>query len=133
MKLTPASIPENVLSKMDPKDRAKLGVMSLTEANEKQIIRDEKDLQSRIVNLIRLRGWEYVNPPMHVRSRMPKGYPDFTIFCPNGKTIFFECKVENKKLEPEQIEWEVKLKALGFDHYVVRDVATAKSILDSIL
>lgn len=130
--MNPAELPENILKRMRPEDRKSMNVMTLEEANERQIVRSEKELQSCVVNLLRLRGWLYINPNMSKRSPLREGWSDFTCFSPSGKTVFFECKVGKEKLRPAQEEFANKVKSMGFPHFVIRTVQEAKQVLDSI-
>lgn len=50
------------------------------------------------------------------------GIPDFTLYIPSGKTIQFELKTSTGKQSPDQIEVEAKLKSLGHNYYLIRDI-----------
>lgn len=47
------------------------------------------------------------------------GVPDLIIFLSGGRTIFIELKIKTKKLDGNQLDWEIALKKLGFKHYLL--------------
>ena len=70
------------------------------------------------------RNWDGVMFPKH------KGLPD-RLFIGHNVTIFIEFKTQTGKLSNEQISWGDKLKDLGQQYYVCRNVRYGKQILDS--
>ena len=47
----------------------------------------------------------------------------------NGRVIFIEVKQPTKKQQPNQIEFEQRVKAQGFEYFVVYSLKDIKSIL----
>lgn len=132
MKLTPASLPDNLIRRMNPKARKELGVMSLEEANERYIAKNERELQNQIANLLRLRSIWYCQSRCDKPTRTAVGAPDF-LFCLSGIPMAFEVKFEKGKLTDDQIRTHAQMAQNGWRVHVVRTVSEAKSILDSIL
>lgn len=62
-----------------------------------------------------------------------KGWPDRTIFCPNGIVFCIEFKKPTGKLSPQQIDWIAKLRKRGIRVYVYDNAANAQRKLDEIL
>jgi hypothetical protein len=56
------------------------------------------------------------------------GVSDLIVIQPN-RCIFFELKLEKGKQSDKQIDFEKKVKALGFEYYVVRSLDEFKSHL----
>jgi hypothetical protein len=94
---------------MTPEDREKYGRSigkpsmgwTSTKAREHAIRQSEKDLQKQIAGYLQMKGVQFINPPMHRRSSLPEGWPDFT-FAAEGKPCAVECKVWNEKPRQEQ-------------------------------
>ena len=57
------------------------------------------------------------------------GVSDLIILQPNGKTIFVELKVEKGVQSEVQKTFEEKVKALGFEYYLVRSFEEFKNLL----
>jgi hypothetical protein len=88
---------------MSAEDRKKLGRQGMTiqEIHDKFIAKNERELQSQIVSLLRLRGIEVFSQRMDKRTRGKVGQPDF-IFSVNGQSIAWEIKQGNGRLSEEQ-------------------------------
>ena len=78
----------------------------------------ESDLQNRILNWCRQKGY----PVWHDWSRNTNqaGWPDLTIYMPEGKILLIELKSGNKKLRKEQQELRKMLAWLNHNVHVVR-------------
>lgn len=126
------SLPENILRAMTPADRKRRGEQTSEEAMAAFTARSEKELQQQVSNLLRLRGLKFLNPAMHKRSPLPEGHPDFTVFLPGGRTIFFECKTEKGKLSDEQEDFAKWANANDFFFYVIRSVREAIDCLEGM-
>jgi len=102
--------PENVLRHMSAEDRAKLGKAGMTadEANDAYEAGKEKELQSDIANLFRLRGIEFIAPPFNRKSQLPEGWPDFT-FSYLGFACALEAKTGKAKARPGQMRRMVSM------------------------
>lgn len=98
-------LPEKVLSKMSKADRAKLpGKSGLTasECAEVQIAKSEKELQAQISGMLRRHGIYAISQPMHKRSNLKVGTPDF-LFSVKGRAIAWEIKMPGQSPREEQL------------------------------
>lgn len=96
-------LPDHVLEKMDPRERAKLGKAGRTmrEAIELAEAKSERDLQKQIANWLRLHGYAFYQSAMHKKTTGTVGWPDFT-FAVNSRACALEVKFGSHKPEPEQ-------------------------------
>ena len=78
----------------------------------------EKDIEKKLVNLVRRRGGlclKWVCPGW-------AGVPDRIVLLPGGKIVFVELKrPRGGVLSSRQIWWTKKLVGLGFHHWVIWD------------
>lgn len=130
-------LPENILKRMDQKDRASLGKAGLTaaEAEAKKLDRDERELQCQIAQLLNLRNIPYFAQRMDKRSTGKRGTPDF-ICCYRGRFIALECKTGNAQCTQEQLDTLSKIQAHGGAAVVVRTLEEAMHVfaaIDSLL
>lgn len=125
-------IPENILAKMNPKDRPK-GTAGMTrdDCRNSEIVKTEKELQAQLSALLRRNDLDFINPDMRKKSALPVGWPDYTIFLPNGKTIFWEAKVWTP-LRPDQLRVRARLEAKGHQYRVIRDLLQAQEHLKQV-
>lgn len=63
---------------------------------------------------------------------MLPGVSDTIIVVP-GKVIFCEFKDEKGRQRPNQIDFEERVKSLGFDYWIVRTLEDFKNKIESIL
>ncbi|HPD61396.1 MAG TPA: VRR-NUC domain-containing protein [Thermodesulfobacteriota bacterium] len=62
--------------------------------------------------------------------RMGKpGSPDFLVFIHNGRCLHIEVKNEKGKLNENQIEYSEKIKNLGHDYHVARNLDDVERLL----
>ena len=99
-------------------------------------VKAERDLQARIYAYLTqhrqagtVRG--VINPPMHKRSQLPTGWPDFT-FAYRGKAVALEAKLPGNKAEPHQAERHEQMRADGWFVMVVHSVDEAAAVLDAV-
>jgi hypothetical protein len=106
-------LPENILRCLSPADRKSLGKAGMTaeEALQRAAIRNERHLQTLIVNLLRLRG---IEPLWHRTDRTSAatiGWPDITFAVMRPPNIgwantlsacLWEVKLPGQPLSPEQ-------------------------------
>ena len=115
MKITPA-----ILRLMDPKDRASLGIVGLSnqEAGQKPRRRRESDEQGVFANWLKIQKEKgallYVWHGTHKASTATVGTPDFIVALPEGKTLWIEMKVSGNQESNEQKAFREKL--LGMNH-----------------
>ncbi len=132
-------LPENILRCMSAEDRAthakavghpNAGKTS-EELREAAIKKDERTAQKEIANYLRLRGLQFINPPMNKKSTLPEGWPDFTLAF-RGHPMAFEVKVWGQKPRPEQIERHEKMREDGWVVHVVNSVADVVAIFQNM-
>lgn len=92
--------------------------------------KDEKSAQKDIANYLRMRGIEFICPPMNRKSILPEGWPDFTLAF-EGKPMAFEVKVWGGKPRPEQLTRHDKMRQNGWAVYVVNSVADVVAIFQN--
>jgi hypothetical protein len=61
------------------------------------------------------------------------GAPDRIVFCPNGRTIFFEFKRQGEEPRRDQLDYHKGLRALGFHVLVVYSAKEAATKLKVLL
>lgn len=103
MKMGPV-LPNNILERMSPEDRASLGKAGMTrqeniEANE---ARTEKQLQDWVLQWLDSQGIEVTPFRMDKPTTTRPGTPDF-ICCVEGQSLYIECKARGGKLSPAQL------------------------------
>jgi hypothetical protein len=128
-------IPDNILKCMSADDRARLGKAGVTadEAQRKYADGEEKELQKHVGQLLTQRGVTcFLNPPMHKRSQLPEGWPDFT-FCWQGRACAVECKTEKGIVKQEQWETLDTMNLEGWRVAVVRSMNGMKHFLDDAI
>lgn len=98
---------EHIARLLTPEQRSRAGVQTINDARERAAIRDEKELQNQIANLLRLRGIWCDQDAMHKRRTGTVGTPDF-LFPYRGRFVAWECKPPwDTKLREEQEEARV--------------------------
>ena len=88
----------------------------------------ESELQKKCIQYCKHQGW----PVFHDRSRHVNepGWPDLTVYLPNGKTVLVELKAKAGKLRKEQKELKLRLHFLGHTVHVVKSFKKFVSILE---
>ncbi len=149
-------IPEAWLKLMSKEDRKAIGQMSAEEAFQAFTARSERQLQSQIVNLLRLKGIEVLWHRTDKKSAATIGWPDLT-FCvyelapqqvgtPDGTReskilrawqIFacaWEIKMPDGELSKEQEKMYIRLgtRPNGWIYRVIRSVDEALKELKSM-
>lgn len=56
------------------------------------------------------------------------GVPDRLLLSTDGRAVFIEFKAPGKKPTPLQVAWHTKLRALGFEVYVIDNVSEFERI-----
>ena len=82
--------------------------------------KEEEKIHRAIMDWLAQRGWLYLRARMDKRSPFPVGWPDFTVFLPNGRTVFLEVKTPTGKFGPLQLETLHALEDQGFSYTVPR-------------
>jgi len=60
---------------------------------------------------------------------MKVGHADFNVYLPNGKVLMFEVKTPIGKQSDHQKRFELEVKGLGFEYYIVRSLDEFKKIV----
>jgi hypothetical protein len=60
---------------------------------------------------------------------MLAGVSDLIVILPNGKLIFVEIKTDKSKQSEKQIEFEHRVKALGYEYCIIRSLDEFKKII----
>lgn len=124
---------KSILSRMAEKDRAALlgQSPSAPSAESKYLGREERRIQSEISALLRLREVPFINPPMHRRSHLPVGWPDFTLAW-RGFPVVLEVKVGGAAPRCEQRECALRLIDHGWRYATVHSSGEAMEFLRNI-
>ena len=85
----------------------------------------EKEIEAGAVKYATSQGCK----ALKLIDRGRKGFPDRSVFCPNGKLFLVEFKRPYEKPTQVQIECHAALEALGFDVYTIDNLPAFKSIL----
>lgn len=129
-------LPQHIVERMSPEDRGtyakSLGAPALgltkNEARDAARSRCEKELQRDVGRYLNMLEIEYICPPMHRRSVLPEGWPDFTL-CYKGFPVALECKAWGEKPRPEQSRRMEAMRANGWLCHVVYSVADVQDQL----
>lgn len=127
-------LPEHILSKMAPADRAKLGKAGLLayECHQIALAKSEKELQGQIENMLRLAD---VHWPMRQRtdkrSNLPLGTPDI-LFVFRGVPVAWEIKMPGQKPREDQERAMRDMTADGWKCAVVKSYDEALALLAEI-
>lgn len=127
-------IPENILRRMNPKDRAKLPRnIAMTQDEAEQMYSDgqEDRLQADIRQYLNLHDIVFINPSMRKRSALPPGWPDFT-FSFDGQACAIEAKAGKNKLDPDQIVMRDKMVENGWAWIEARSVSDVKELFSKL-
>ena len=111
-------LPEHILNKIDPAQRAKLGPAGLTaaEANAQATSKLERAEQRIFANWLLLQEQagllSYDWADLHRRTTARRGMPDFKIYR-QGRVLFAEMKVNRATLSLAQREQHIRLERAG--------------------
>ncbi len=124
-------LPENILRRMEPKERAKLGKAGKTaeECSEIVLAKREKDVQKHISNWLRQKDIFFFWSRTDRRTTTQPGTPDFAFICfrhrmsSDAPSKMMPCAVEVKvggnKLSPEQEKVRKQMVENGWNYFVV--------------
>lgn len=123
-------IPDHILRRMNPEDRPN-GVEGMTreQAENKCHFTLEKELQQQIANYLKLRGIWFERKAMNKRSTGTPGCPDFLLAI-NGTAIAFECKINNRHLDDDQVIAQKLMKQNGWAFYTIRSFGEVVDIVN---
>lgn len=66
-------------------------------------------------------------------SRMVKGASDILVLIPNGGSLHIELKIEGNKQQPNQVEYQHRIEAMGHKYYVCYSYEDFFTIINSYL
>ena len=126
-------IPDNILKLISPADRKALGKAGLTaeEAMARCQVRQERDLQNLLKNLLSHRGIWYAWTRMDKKNTSKLGTPDF-LFAVNGKACAWECKIGNERMSEEQQDTSLKMIGNGWHFAVIRSYDEGRAFLGMV-
>jgi hypothetical protein len=121
-------ISQNFLKLMSVEQRRQFGKAGLTaeEALLKEITRTERGQHKIFLSWLMLKGIPRIHSRMDKRPTFEEGWPDFTVFY-EGITLFFEFKVNKRKLTQKQEQTIALLREVGFEVFLVD---TAKEAIE---
>jgi hypothetical protein len=127
------TLPENILRRMDAKDRLPLskGFKTSAEATEAFEVRSERELQNQIANYLRQRGLVFCQPAYGRKIHIRIGWPDFTTVV-RGRFVGIEAKAIGGRLTPEQSAVHKSLVEQGATILVATSLKQVKECLDAI-
>lgn len=98
--------------------------------DQRLIMMTERDWDKQFRQLFRTLGYD-LSYHTYNSHRSARGYPDWHLTHPNGRSVFVELKSENGRLRPEQEQWLERLRVCGHEAYVWRpsDFEEAANIL----
>ncbi len=130
-------LPDNILRRMDPKDRASLGKAGVTaaEAVEKQLNQTEREVHKDIANYLRQHDVWFSHSRMDRKTTQALGVPDF-VFCyvsvENMVALVptaVEVKVGGRKLTSEQESARMLMLSNGWTYHIVANVTQLMEIV----
>lgn len=102
----------------------------------------EHNIQKSIIRWFRKEYPEYIifstnneacyNNSYFLESGVLQGVSDLVVILPN-KVLFVELKTERGKQSKSQKEFEVKIKSLNYNYYIIRNLENFKELIKSIL
>lgn len=121
-------LPENILRRMEPKERAKLGKAGKTAAECSDIVlaKLERQVHLEISNWLRLKGIFYVHSRTDRKTTNAVGCPDFVFawageyqgYAPARPTAV-EVKVGNNVMSDEQLKVMAIMQGNGWAYHIV--------------
>lgn len=90
----------------------------------------EGDLHDEIDRHCREQGYLVIHARMDMPSTIAVGHPDFTIFMPEQKCCFIECKAKGKKATIDQLAKIAHARKFGFVAEVVDNMDDAIKTID---
>ena len=92
-------------------------------------VQRESDLHDDIERHCREKGYLYIHSRMDRESTIQVGHPDWTIFMPDHKACFIECKKRGAKATTGQLSKIAHARKLGFVAEIVDNFEDAKSAM----
>ena len=123
----------NFLKLMSVEQRRQFGKAGLTaeEALLKEIARTERGEHNIFLSWLMLKGVPRIHSRMDKRPTIEEGWPDFTVFY-EGITLFFEFKVNKRKLTQKQEQMIALLREVGFEVFLIDTAREAIGICKEV-
>jgi hypothetical protein len=123
------SLPQNLINRMAPADRAALGKKTSAEMRAAAAVKDERELQRQVANYLRLLGVWFSQARMDRRATATVGTPDF-VFPYRGRYIAWEAKTPwAPVLRPEQASARTHIIAQGGEWRLITTLGEAQAHL----
>ena len=99
-------LPENILSKMDPQERKRLGNAGRTqmEISTRQYIQSERKIHDQFCSFLRRHELPFVHTNPTRKSTIVPGFPDFQV-TRRIRSIYIEFKIAPNQLQKVQVEY----------------------------
>lgn len=125
-------LPDNILRAMNKKDRKSLGRVGRTmeEVFTSVKAKNERELQTQIAALLRMKDIAFCQPRTDKRSTMTIGWPDFT-FALEGVPIAFECKSLHGVVSEAQEKCHEKMRMNGWRVFIINDLSQVLMVIKS--
>jgi hypothetical protein len=109
------ALPENILRRLDPKDRQPLGKHGRIAPERKAELdaKMETTLHNLLMQYLQLQEIFYIHSQFGKRTRSTKGTPDFC-FAINGQAMAIECKAEYGELSEDQEKAIERMRSNGW-------------------
>lgn len=82
----------------------------------------EGKLQASILEYLNAQKLAIMHSPMHRKTSVTKGCPDFVVWAPGGRLIAFECKTRTGKLDDDQKLFHMRAEREGHTIPIVRSM-----------
>jgi hypothetical protein len=106
MRKSQTVVPEHVLTKMDPRDRKKLGNAGRTqkEISAVNYVKSERNIHDQFASFLRRHDLPYVHSDPTKKSSIIAGHPDFLVT--RGRIgVYIEFKIPPNQLSKVQVEY----------------------------
>lgn len=114
------------------RQNAKAAGRSLVEPpSTSKAVERERDLHDAIEALCKSRGYLYRHDRMDKPTTGQVGWPDWTIFLPNTRVVFLECKAKRGKTTVDQLAKLAHAEKFGFTSSVVDNYQDALRIIEA--
>lgn len=116
--------PDSFRSKIQKEDRKSIGIVTISEAQEKNDRLLENKMHNQFIQWLRLRGLDFIHARTDRKSTIEKGWPDFSVVY-NGNVVMIEFKTQSGKLSEDQENVIKRLMVHGNDVHVCTSVQDA--------
>ena len=121
-------IPQDILLRMRPEDRAATGQLTPQEITDKHEAKREKELQQQCETYLTRHAIEYLH--LSHRAREKKGWPDLTMAV-NGTPLAIELKTATGRLSDDQTSVLAAMRRNGWSVHIVRSYQEFVRVVES--